>query len=181
MRSMARRISRKKKRRTGGGTPFLPELPDVVKAIAMQGSTDDEIAFSFGLDPKIIAGWRKMYPDFDKAIEEGRTLADLQVIEALHKRAVGFTRKYDVAKPVGRGADATLEVVTLEEEVLPDANSIKFWLSNRDPERWNRASRHVQLTGKKGEPAVAFGVKQETKMELISSILGLIQPKPDGA
>ena len=145
----------------------------------MQGCTDDEIAFSFGLNPKIIKAWRKIYPDFDKAIEEGRTVADLQVIEALHKRAVGLTRRYDIAKPVGRGKQASLEVVTLEEEILPETNAIKMWLQNRDPERWNRAAKHLQLSGKKGEPPI--GVKHETKRELMASILSLIQPKPDGA
>lgn len=179
---MARRINKKKPRRlTGRGATFLPDLPDVVKAIAMQGCTDDEIAFSFGLDPKIIKGWRKMYGDFDKAIEEGRTIADLQVVEALHKRAVGFKRTYDVAKPVGRGDNATIEVVTLEEDVIPETNSIKFWLSNRDPERWNRAARNLRIGGEKGGEPINMGVKNETKMELVSSILSLIQPKPDGA
>ena len=176
---MARRIKKKARRLTGRGATFLPSMPDVVKAIAMQGCTDDELAWSFGLSPSIIQGWRKMYPSFDKAIIEGRTIADLQVIEALHKRAIGFTRTFDVAKPVGRGQDATLEVVTLEEEVVPETSAIKMWLQNRDPERWNRAGTNLKVSGNKSDPT-PIGVKQESKMELMSSILSLIQPKPDG-
>tara|TARA_R110002126_G_scaffold55928_4_gene149890 strand:+ start:726 stop:1244 length:519 start_codon:yes stop_codon:yes gene_type:complete len=172
---MARRISKKKARKTGRGATFLPEFPDVVRAIAMQGVTDDELAFSFGLNPAIIKGWRKMYGDFDKAIEEGRTIADLQVIEALHKKAIGHSYETDVV--IKHGTEYSIE--TLEKHDPPETNAIKYWLSNRDPERWNRAAAHIQLTGKKGEPPV--GVKDETKVELISSILSLIQPKPDGA
>ena len=86
-----KRVTKKVRRRTEPAT-FLPNFPDVVRAIAMQGVTDDELTFSFGLHPDIIKGWRHMYADFDKAIEEGRTIADLQVIEALHKKAVGYTR-----------------------------------------------------------------------------------------
>lgn len=144
----------------------------------MQGVTDDELAFSFGLNPDLIQAWRKLYPDFNKAIEEGRTIADLQVIEALHKKAIGHTRTYDIAKPVGHGEHAHLEIITLEEEITPETNAIKFWLGNRDPDRWSER-RHVQMTGKKGE--LPLGIKQETKHELMSSILSLIQPKPDGA
>lgn len=173
---MARRIRSKPRRRTKAVT-FLPDCPDVIKAIAMQGCTDDEIAFSFGLNPEIIRGWRKIYPSFDKAIEEGRTIADLEVIQALHKKATGFTREYDIAKTVGHGEHAYLEVVTLEEEIQPETNAIKYWLSNRDAERWSE-KRHMQITGKTGEPPL--GVKSETKLELMSSILSLIQPKPDG-
>jgi len=151
----------------------LPEFPDVVRAIAMQGCTDDELAFSFGLDPKIIRSWRKLYPDFNEAIKEGRTIADLQVIQALHSKAIGHSYETDVIKDG--------EVHTVTKYVGPETNAIKYWLSNRDPERWNRTAMHLQLTGKKGEPPVGVGVKQETKLELMSSILSLIQPKPDGA
>lgn len=152
---------------------FLPKTPEIVRAIAMQGVTDPELAFMFGLDPKIIKAWRKMYPSFDKALEEGRTVADVEVIQALHKKAVGFTRQYDVAK---YSKDQGAYTLSLEEEIQPDTNAIKYWLSNRDPARWSER-RHIQVTGKHGAPDV--GIKSETKMELMSSILSLIIPKPD--
>jgi hypothetical protein len=170
---MAKRVKRKSKSDIGD---FLPAAPDIVKVIAMQGSTDSEIALMMGLDPKIVKAWRKMYPDFDKAIEEGRTAADLQVLEALHKKAVGYEYKKEV---VVRTKDDVF-VQEVNHVVEPETNAIKFWLSNRDPKRWSE-KRHMQITGKDNEPAVAFGVKHESKVELISSILGLIQPKPDGA
>ena len=155
----------------------MPDFPDVVRAIAMQGVTDDEHAFSFGLNPSIIRGWRKLYPDFDEAVKEGRTVADLQVIEALHKKAIGHT--YDTDVVIKHGNDYSIETIAKHEP--PETNAIKYWLSNRDPDRWNRTALHIQHTGKKGEPDIGLGVKQETKMELMSSILSLIQPKPDGA
>jgi len=169
-------MAKRAKRRTKGAT-FLPDFPDVVRAIAMQGVTDDELAFSFGLNPSIIRGWRKLYPDFDEAVKEGRTVADLQVIEALHKKAIGHT--YDTDVVIKHGNDYSIETIAKHEP--PETNAIKYWLSNRDPDRWNRTALHIQHTGKKGEPDIGLGVKQETKMELMSSILSLIQPKPDGA
>lgn len=170
-------MAKKAKRRTKRGSTFLPEYPDVVRAIAMQGVTDDELASSFGLNPQIIRSWRKLYPDFDDAIREGRTIADLQVIEALHKKAIGHTYQTDVVIRDGKG----YAIETMDKHEPPETNAIKYWLSNRDPERWNRTALHIQHTGKKGEPPIAHGVKQETKLELMSSILSLIQPKPDGA
>ena len=179
VRPMAKRTTKKRgkkakvRRRTDPST-FLPEFPDVVRAIAMQGVTDDELAFIFGLNPKIVKAWRKIYPDFDKAIEEGRTLADLQVIEALHKKAIGHS--YDTDVVIKHGKDYSIETLTKTDP--PETNAIRYWLSNRDPKRWSDR-RHVQVTGKSGEPAL--GVKQESKVELMQSIISLIQPKPDGA
>lgn len=171
-----------KKKRTHSPV-FLPEVPDFVKLIAVQGFTDDEIAGMFGFDPKIIAAWRKMYPSFDKALEEGRTLADLQVVQALHKKATGIQVTRDVPVKVRRSKGKgqyveEVEVHTITEEHPPETNAIKFWLSNRQKDLWSDRSHH-QHTGKKDEPAI--GVRDETKRELMSSILSLIQPKPDGA
>lgn len=169
---MAKRIKRKSKTDIG---EFLPAAPEIVKVIAMQGSTDSEIALMMGLNPKIIKAWREMYPDFDKAIEEGRTAADMEVLQALHKKAVGYEYEKDIVVKTRDGAD----IETVTHVVEPETNAIKFWLQNRDPKRWSDR-RHMQLTGKDDEPAIKHGVRSETKMELISSILGLIQPKPDG-
>lgn len=163
---MARRIKIKSK-------AFLPKTPEIVKVIAMQGVTDPELAMMFGLDPKIIKSWRKMYPSFDKALEEGRTVADVEVIQALHKKAIGFSYDTDV---LVRDKDGTY-VESMTKTVEPETNAIKYWLSNRDPDRWSER-RHIQMTGKQGAPDI--GVKSETKMELMSSILSLIIPKPDG-
>lgn len=168
---MAKRVKRSK---TNIGI-HLPSAPEIVKAIAMQGVTDDELAFMMGLDPKVIKGWRKIYPDFDGALEEGRTVADLQVIEALHKKATGYDLVHTTET---EGEDGEVQTVTRTKQIQPETNAIKFWLQNRAPEQWNVAS-HVQVTGKKGQPPID-GVKPETKMELMASILSLIQPKPDG-
>lgn len=172
-RTKKRRGKKAKVRRRTDPSTFLPEFPDVVKAIAMQGVTDEELAFSFGLNPNIIKGWRKIYPDFDKAIEEGRTIADLQVIEALHKKAIGHSYETDIV--VKHGKDYSIETITKTDP--PETNAIRYWLSNRDPKRWSDR-RHLQVTGKKDEPGI--GVKQESKVELMQSIISLIQPKPDG-
>lgn len=172
-RTKKRRGKKAKVQRRTDPSTFLPEFPDVVRAIAMQGVTDDELAFSFGLNPKIIRAWRKIYPDFEKAIEEGRTIADLQVVEALHKKAIGHSYDTDIVIKTKHG----YEIETITKTDPPETNAIRYWLSNRDPKRWSDR-RHLQVTGKGGEPAL--GVKQESKVELMNSIISLIQPKPDG-
>jgi len=138
----------------------------------MQGVTDPELAIMFGLDPKIIKAWRKMYPSFNEALEEGRTIADAEVIAALHKKAIGYSYNTEVAVR-GKGG---VRIEMVKKTTEPDTNAIKFWLSNRDPDRWSER-RHLQMTGKPGAPDI--GVKSETKNELMSSILSLIIPKPD--
>jgi len=74
----------------------LPSQLDMVNIIAMQGFTDSEMESFCQLPEGVIKKWRKMYPSFDEAIEKGRTYADIAVVQALHRRATGFTKSRDV-------------------------------------------------------------------------------------
>lgn len=169
---MAKRLTRNK----GKDYVFLPDHLDQVRAIAMHGCTDDEMAATFGIPARLLQKWKAFYPSFKEAIDKGRTLPDAMVVAALHKKAIGYSRDKDVAFPGGRGREPV--VLTVTEHFEPDTPAIKYWLNNRQPDRW-RDSSHVAATGgRKGDAPI--GMKDETKHELMSSILGLIRPKPDG-
>jgi len=152
---------------------FLPDYPDQVMAIAMQGLTDDEMAALFGISGDLLQSWKEYYPSFSEAIEKGRTLADGQVLQALYKNAVGYEYETDEIVKTRSGA----HVLTVRKKYLPETAAQKFWLENRQPENWGRKA-HLTLGSKPGQP-MALAVKAETKMEIINSILGMISPQPD--
>lgn len=148
---------------------FLPDYPDQVKAIAMRGLTDDEMAEMFGISPDLIDAWKKFYPSFAKAIDSGRTFADANVVKALYDNAIGFDYETDEVVKTRTGA----HVVTVKKRSLGDTQAQKFWLENRQPEHWSRRLRVSH--GGDGTP-IGVAVKAETKVELINSILSLIKP-----
>jgi hypothetical protein len=151
---------------------FWPDHYDEVKAIAMTGMANDDMARALGVKEELWDAWTKYYPGFAKAIEDGRTNADAQVVAALHKNAIGFKYTADEVVRTRRGA----QVVQVEKHFLPETGAQKFWLTNRKPE-W-RAAQNMQVGGQKGAP-IGVEVKQETKMMVIHSILNLIRPQPD--
>lgn len=151
---------------------YWPDHVDEIKAIAMTGMTDDEMARALGIHPDKLEAWKQYYPSFAKAIEDGRTHADAQVVAALHANAVGYEYDADEVVRTRKGA----QVLTVRKKFLPETGAQKFWLTNRKPE-W-RAGQMLNVGGQKhGKPSDA--VQQETKAMVIHSILNMIQPRPD--
>lgn len=153
-------------------TIFWPDRIDHVKAIAMRGLTDDEMATIMGVSSELLASWKAYYPQLDKAISEGRMAADAQVVAALHSNAVGYTKTSDEVVRTRRGA----QVVQVEKYYPAETNAQKYWLNNRAPSYWGDK---VQLGGDRSPGAKAIGVKDETKHDIINSLINMIRPQPD--
>lgn len=152
---------------------YWPDHIDEVRAIAMTGMTDEEMAIALGVKPELWESWKQYYPSFMEAIDEGRTRADAQVVKALFNNAVGFD--YDAEEVVKTRHGG--EIVSVTKRSLPDTNAQKFWLTNRSSQ-W-RQSQNLNVGGQRdGKPADAISV--ETKQQVIHSILNLITPRPDG-
>lgn len=154
---------------------YLPDCLPQVRAIAMRGLSDDEISANFGVDKDLFAKWKKAYPSFREAIEHGRTHADVAVVEAAWKRAVGYDYHED-------GLTRTGAVRSLRRHLPGDPGMIKYWLNNRKRDHFQ--DRNVQEHGGDTSPgAKAIGVDAKphlSKTDLINAIVSLIRPQADG-
>jgi DNA-binding transcriptional regulator YiaG len=153
---------------------YWPDHVDEIKAIAMTGMTDDEMAAALGIKEEQLEAWKQYYPSFAAAIDAGRTNADAQVVAALHANAIGFKYIADEVVKTKRGA----QVIQVEKHFLPETQAQKFWLTNRKPE-W-RAAQLLNVGGQRGGHA-HDAISVETKAMVIHSILNLITPQPDTA
>lgn len=150
---------------------FLPSNEHLVKMIAMQGADDEEIAAMFGVPYEHFRAWRKLYPSFNDALNEGRLPVDANVTFKLYEQTQGFEYEEETATPKGG-------IVKVKRYSKPDTSAIKYWLENRRPDLW-RSQSTVRSTGK-DDSRSPDGMKIETRDELIDSIVGLIQSKSDG-
>lgn len=127
--------------------------------------TDQELAGKLGITRSTLALWKKTNSDISDAVSRGR--ADVHACEAVEKtlldRSLGYTIPVQRAIKVRRVEyDSTgkrilekEEVVYVQEEqhVPADVNAIKFFLTNRAPERW---ANRVEM-----EAAVSNGTFEE--------------------
>ena len=111
--------------------------------------TDAELAGRMGITRSTLARWKKDNSDISDAISRGRTDAHacVEVEETLFRRATGYTVPVKKAMKVktvqydettGRRISETEEIVeAIEEQHVPaDVGAIRFYLTNRAPERW---------------------------------------------
>ena len=156
-----------------GSRLFLPDHLDQVRAIAMRGITEEQMSEIFDISPRQMGKWKAQYPLFKDALEAGYTDADAAVLGALYQTAVGYT--HDEEK-IMQWDGMVIRAETVKH-YKPDVNAIKLWMTNRQRAYW--ADR--KETEHSGNADAPIGIRDETRLEVMSSILALIKPKPDNA
>ncbi len=152
---------------------FLPDHLDQVRAIAMRGISEKEMSEVFDIHPRQIQEWKRQFPTFKNAVEQGYTDADAAVLSAVYQSAVGYTHEEEKIFQW----DGDIIRADTVKHYKPDMAAAKLWLTNRQREHW-KDRQQVGVNGGVDDNA-PIGIRDETKLEVISSILALVQPKPD--
>ena len=119
---------------------YKKHFPELVKWMARDGLTDQEIADELNISRTTLKKWRKLYPDFDQALLEGKDIADARVEEKLYQRAIGFDyEESEVQVDVNTGKATRIKRTT--KYVAPDVTACIFWLKNRRPKKWRDVSK----------------------------------------
>ena len=112
---------------------------------ARDGLTDEQIAKNIGVNVRTIYDWKDRYPQFSQALKKGRGPVDVEVENALLKRAKGYT--VTLRKPIkvrvekrlqGKGTiiEETIQYAEEEMHVPADTTAQIFWLKHRKAKRW---------------------------------------------
>ena len=119
-----------------------------VEGFARDGLTDEQIAQKIGIGMTTFYRWQEQYRDFRDAIKKGKAPVDIQVENALLKRALGYTEEEVVTEiveqPDGRQRKQIRKVMRI---FPPDTTAQIFWLKNRRPDRWRDKIEQVQTVG----------------------------------
>ena len=59
-------------------------------SLAIKGATNEEIAQAFGISTRTFIRWRQEHESLDKAVTEGKDIADSKVEKSLYQRALGY-------------------------------------------------------------------------------------------
>lgn len=100
---------------------------------ARDGLTDEMIATKMGITRKTLAEWKKKYGNICDTLKRGKEVVDIQVENALLKRALGY--QYEEVSEKYEMGILTERKVT-KKEVIPDTTAQIYWLKNRKPEVW---------------------------------------------
>ena len=125
-----------------------------LKKIRASENHIEQIAANIGICRDTLIEWKKKYSDISDTLKRGKDVVDIQVENALLKRALGYTyiettqeRVDDYDPHTGLKTGSHMEVTkTVTKEVQPDTTAQIFWLKNRKPDTW-RDKRDVGIEG----------------------------------
>ena len=100
---------------------------------AREGLTDEQLAEKMGIGARTLYDWKLKYPQISQALKKGKEVVDIQVENALLKRALGYEFQEE---RVERSAKDGVKVVQTIKHIPPDTTAQIFWLKNRRPDRW---------------------------------------------
>lgn len=140
-----------------------------IEGWARDGLTDEQIAYNMGVGYSTLQAWKSKYKDIQDTLKRGKEVIDLQVENALLKRALGYsyketTEELIIDKSTGESRLKVTKVV--EKEVVPDTTAQIFWLKNRRPDKW-RDKRETELSGNMNVNSPYQGLTTEELKKLI--------------
>ena len=114
-------------------------------AWARDGLSEEQISKNMGVSRSTLKEWKQKYPAISATLKKGKEVADIEVENALYKRAVGYD--YEETK-VEVEANGKKKITKFTRHVAPDVTAQIFWLKNRKPEKWRDKPMPAVVTEK---------------------------------
>ena len=117
---------------------LLPDNLLRLQAWARDGLSDEQMAHNIGITTTTLYDWKKKYPAFSEALARGKEVVDIEVENALLKRAKGYdyieTTSELIADKNAKNKAVMKVTKRVTRHVPPDVKAIVFWLTNRKHE-----------------------------------------------
>ena len=110
-----------------------PEGLTLLEGWARDGLTDEQIAHNVGITAKTLYEWKNKYGEISEALKKGKEVVDIQVENALLKRALGYD--FQETRVEKSDKDGT-KIIQALKHIPADTTAQIFWLKNRRPDKW---------------------------------------------
>ena len=111
---------------------LTPDGLTLLEGWARDGLTDEQIARNCRISRQTLNEWRNTYPSISDALKKGKEVVDIEVENALLKRALG----YEYTETMVEESETGFKTRKTKKFVPPDVTAQIFWLKNRRPEVW---------------------------------------------
>ncbi|MCI5166042.1 MAG: hypothetical protein D3903_08070 [Candidatus Electrothrix sp. GM3_4] len=120
--------------KAGRPTEYDPKLNRLVEGMFRGGATDNEVIEALSVARSTFYLWKNEHPAFAEAIRRGKDYFDTGRVEsALLQAALGS----DWQETTVTGEDGgEVRRVTKNKVIPANVAAAKYWLNNRNPERW---------------------------------------------
>ena len=137
-----------------------PEGLTLLEGWARDGLTDEQIAGNIGINTSTLYDWKNKFPKISEALKKGKEVVDIQVENALLKRALGY--EFQETRVEKSDKDGTKIIQTLKH-IPADTTAQIFWLKNRRPDKWR--DKPAEGEERKAHPALIALLELEKQRE----------------
>ena len=137
-----------------------PEGLTLLEGWARDGLTDEQIAGNIGINTSTLYDWKNKFPKISEALKKGKEVVDIQVENALLKRALGY--EFQETRVEKSDKDGTKIIQTLKH-IPADTTAQIFWLKNRRPDKWR--DKPAEGEERKAHPALIALLELEKRRE----------------
>lgn len=116
-------------------TDVKPRLIEI-EAWKRDGLTDEQICNNLNISIQTFYTYKSKYIEFFEAIKKGKEVADIEVENALFKRAIGYKYKEVIKEVKEINGKKTTYVKEVIKEMPGDVGAQIFWLKNRKSNKW---------------------------------------------
>ena len=111
---------------------------------ARDGLTNIQIAQNIGVGERTFSEWVIRFPAISAALKKGKEPVDIQVENALLKRALGYDYEEKITEVEEYANGKTKRHIrTVTKHVPGDTTAQIFWLKNRKPKQWREKQEQV--------------------------------------
>lgn len=116
-------------------TDVKPRLIEI-EAWKRDGLTDEQIAKNLNINIATFYRYKNQFCEFCEALKKGKEVADIEVENALFKRAIGYRCKEKIKEVKEIDGKKTVFIKEVEKEMPGDVAAQIFWLKNRKSSKW---------------------------------------------
>lgn len=135
--------SKAPKNKGGAPTKYNKKYNEQARKLCLLGYTDKQLADFFEVAESTINKWKLDHPTFSESLKAGKEMADAEVVASLYQKATGYSCK-DTKFATYEGDITDQREYT--KNYPPCPISIKYWLNNRQPERFRERVEIEQNT-----------------------------------
>lgn len=111
---------------------LTPDGLTLLEGWARNGLTDEQIAHNVGITSKTLREWKKRFGAICASLKRGKEVVDIEVENALFKRALGYDYEEIKTEETEKGTFIT----KYRRHIPPETAAIVFWLKNRKSADW---------------------------------------------
>lgn len=125
---------------------------------ARDGLTDEQLAEKMNIGVRTLYEWKIRYPQISQTLKKGKEIVDIQVENALLKRALGYDFQEEKIEKSDKDG---VKITQTLKHIPPDTTAQIFWLKNRRPDKWRDKPREAAEEDGDGSGVVVLAPIQE--------------------